>query len=513
MIFDCKIKSMDCSRKSPFIAEKISKRAQRNIQFICKQLLRFAKMSINERIAYLRKYPKNVDCSFPHPSGKGALLYGTLGHAKLDDLTDLALDLDRGLGRRVGRQRAENAVKDVFVRRVLQEELEANEETAALLLQDAFAALKESLVVTEHYFPCVFFSGGSSDEFSVGPITFIRRKKFFQDKKIVFRQSIEIETAAHIMHVNTLVDQGFYKAHSYNEAESRQLVRSLQARAIKIYRSYPWVACIRVVDCDEKISQERAVRAVDMALHVVRILLGAQSTKKLRLAWSQSESLQSAHLYADAGNVIKASLSWSVLEPAGASNWHEALMRCSTELGVLGSALRPIANPVEIYHLHQRLIDAIHWFGDAATDSNASSSIVKYVSVIERLFFGVRANDRKKTFANRIASVLKAFGCDEGVSAHMKACKVYQDRSNFLHGEYSPTKDVEQKTVCDAENLSRMCLLCSTQLYPMMLQAFGNPDSVKLDEVMSRISIEGVGWLARAAGYSSPPSQRSSSKP
>jgi hypothetical protein len=440
-------------------------------------------------------------------------LCGEQGQERLKDLTDLVLDLDRGLGRRVGRQRAENAIKDAFVRRVLQEELEANEETAALLLQDAFATLKKSLIVTEHYFPCVFFPGGSSDEFSVGPVTFVRRKKFFQDKKLAFRQSIEIEAAAHITHVNTLVTQGFSRARSYNEAESRQLVRSLQARAIRMYRRYPWVACVRVVDCDENISQERAARAVDMALHVVRVLLGAQSTKRLTLAWSQSEPIHAAHLYADSKNVIKTSLSWSSLEPVGVSNWHEELMRYPTELDVLGSALRTIADPVEIYHLHQRLIDAIHWFGDAATDSNPSSSIVKYVSVIERLFFGVRSSDRKKTFANRIASVLKAFGCDESVSAHEKACKVYQDRSNFLHGEYSPTKDVEHKIVCDAENLSRMCLLCSAQLYPMMLRAFGNPDSVKLDEVMSGINIEGVDWLAKEAGYSSSPSQRSSSKP
>lgn len=507
MIFDCTIKSMDCSRGSPFIAEQISKRAQRNIQFICKQLLRFAKMPINERIAYLRKYPKNFDCSFPHPSGKGSLLYGTLGHAKLEDLTDLALDLDRGLGRRVGRQRAENAVKDVFIKRVLQEGLDANEETATLLLQDAIAALKESLIVTEHYFPCVFFPGGSSEEFSVGPVTFVRRKKFFQDKKLAFRQSIEIETAAHITHVNTLVAQGFSREHSYNEAESRQLVRSLQARAIKIYRSYRWVACIRVVDCDETISQKHAARAVNMSLHVVRIILGAQSTKKLRLAWSQGEPIHAAHLYADAGNVIKTSLSWSPLEPVGASNWHEALMGCSTELDVLGSALRAITDPVEIYHLHQRLIDAIHWFGDAATDSSPSSSIVKYVSGIERLFFGKFEAGRTKMFADRVSSVLKAFGCDEDCRAYEQAYAVYKARSALLHGAYSPTEDGAVKAIHVAEDLSRMCLLCSAQLYPMMLQAFNNPDPTKLEEVMKRISIEGVDWLARAARYSSSPSQ------
>lgn len=498
---------------SPLITEAIAKHAQRNIKFICKQLLRFEKMPINERIAYMRKYFMDAFYTIPHPSGKGSLLYGTLGQEKLEDLTGLVLDLDRGLGRRVGRHRAENAVKDAFVKRVLQEGLEANEETAALLLQDAFAALKESLVVTEHYFPCIFFPGGSPDEFSIGPITFIRKKKFFQDKKLVFRQSIEIETAAHIAHLNTLVAQGFSRAHSYNEAESRQLVRSLQARAIRLYRNYPWVACVRVVDCDEKISQERAARAVDMALHVVRVLLGAQSTKKLRLAWSQSEPIHAAHLYADAGNVIKTSLSWSALEPVGASNWHEELMRYPTELDILGSTLRAIADPVEIFHLHQRLIDAIHWFGDAATDSNPSSSIVKYVSVIERLFFGKFEMGRKKMFANRVSSVLKAFGCDGDNRTYDQAFAVYTTRSELLHGACSPTEDEAVKAVDVAEALSRMCLLCSAQFYPMMLQAFDDPDPTKLEEVMSRISIEGMDWLAKVAGYSSSPLKRSSSKP
>lgn len=99
-------------------------------------------------------------------------------------------------------------------------------------------------------------------------------------------------------------------------------------------------------------------------------------------------------------------------------------MRCSTELEVLGSALRTIADPVEIYHLHQRLIDAIHWFGDAATDSSPSSSIVKYVSVIERLFFGKFEAGRTKMFADRVSSVLKAFGCDEDCRAYEHSCRI-----------------------------------------------------------------------------------------
>lgn len=48
-----------------------------------------------------------------------------------------------------------------------------------------------------------------------------------------------------------------------------------------------------------------------------------------------------------------------------------------------------------------------------------------------------------------------------------------------------------------------MCLLCSAQLYSMMLQAFENPDSAKLEEIMKRINDEGLNWLAEAAALGS----------
>ena len=261
------------------IAEKIAKRAQHDIEFVCRQLLRFAKMPLDEHMAYLRKHPNDAFCRIPHPDGKGHLQCGALAWNKFGALTDLALDLDRGLGQRVGRQRARDAVTDAFVKRVLQEAREVNRETAVLLLNDALAALRQSLTVTEHYLPCVLFPDGGPDEFSVGPVTFIRRSKFFKDRKPVLKRSIEAETAAHIEHVKAAVARGFPRERAYSEVESRQLVHGLQAHAIKTYRGYPWIASVKVTDCDKDTSHERAARAVEMALHVVRILLGAEPTR------------------------------------------------------------------------------------------------------------------------------------------------------------------------------------------------------------------------------------------
>lgn len=479
--------------------EKIAKRALKAIEFICRQLSRFAKMTPVELMAYLRKNPKDAFCNIPHPKGNGHIHCGSLAWNKLNELVDLTIELDHGLGRRVGRKLAKEAVINAFVKRVLQEARGVDQETAMLLLKDALTILREKLVVIEHYLPCVLFPGDTPTEFSVGPVTFVRRSKFFDEKKSVLKHSIHVNTKAHIQCVKEAIAQGFPQERTHTKDESRQLVRKLQSRAVKAYKDYPWIACVKVSECDEAISKERAIQATEMALHIIRILLGAKPTREIRLAWSRSGALRSAHLHADVHGVIHASLCADSLEPVGVINWHEALIRANLELDILGSALIPIVNPVETTHLHQRLIDAINWFGDAVTDPNIHSSIVKYVSAIERLFFGKFEAGRTKLFGGRVRDVLKAFSCDEGDRVYSQALELYKTRSTLVHGEQFRTEDESFNIINLASELSRMCLLCSAQLYSMMLQAFENPNNAKLEEIMKRINDEGLNWLAEAA--------------
>ncbi|MBO8125036.1 hypothetical protein J7D51_30480, partial [Klebsiella pneumoniae] len=165
------------------------------------------------------------------------------------------------------------------------------------------------------------------------------RSKFFDDKKSVLKHSIHVNTKTHIQCVKEAIAQGFPQERTHTKDESRQLVRKLQSRAVKAYKDYPWIACVKVSDCDEAISKERAIQATEMALHIIRILLGAKPTREIRLAWSRSGALRSAHLHADVHGVIHASLCADSLEPVGVINWHEALIRANLELDILGSAL------------------------------------------------------------------------------------------------------------------------------------------------------------------------------
>ncbi|MFP1914839.1 hypothetical protein ACLEEZ_04630 [Lonsdalea quercina] len=104
-----------------------------------------------------------------------------------------------------------------------------------------------------------------------------------------------------------------------------------------------------------------------------------------------------------------------------------------------------------------------------------------------------------KKFAGRIRVVLELFGCGGDHRVYERAIKIYNTRSTLVHEEQFQNKDDARIAVCLASSLSRMCLLCSTQLYSVMLKVFDNPDAARLEEIMKRISSEGLDWLIEAA--------------
>lgn len=459
-------------------------------------------MKPRESSEHIRKHPKDAFCMIPHPNG-GHLQCGVHGWKKFSSLVDMVIELDPELVRRVEPEQVRGAVIDSFAQRVLKEKRDLDLGTSEQILQDAAEKSRKSLQDTEHYLPCVLFPRGGPAEFSIGPVTFVRRIKFFRDKKQALRRSAVKNECAHIEQVNAAVERGFPRGQAVTPEQSRKFVRGLQAGAIKTYRAYPWVACVQIVNCDHETSKRLAANVVETALHVIRIFLGASHTKRVRLAWSRSDALRTAGLWSDSEGVIHPRIGSQSIGPVGFENWYDGLiLHGDYELKVFGSVLAPLANPKATSQLHARFIDAINWFGDAATDTQPTASVVKYVSSIERLLFGEYRPGRKKAFSSRVEKIFKAFNCNGSKHAYADALKVYGVRSELLHGASSPRDTKARKLVVIAEELARMCLLCAAQLYPMMKCAHKDLEPTKLEEVMKKIENEGLEPLALAAGWS-----------
>ncbi len=481
--------------------KEIIANAKNDVQVICGQILKFMKMPWEKQVSHFKRHQYDALCSIPHPDGRGHITCGTHAWKKFGLLANRIIDFESELARRVSTEQLRKIVVDVFTQLILKEHREIDLATAERILIDAADIAKQSLQTTEHYLPCVLFLKGGPDEFKIGPVTFTRRIAFFKRHKQAFRRSVDKSVRAHIEHVNKTVEQGFPRERAATSEQSELFVRKLQARAIKTYRNYPWIAAVQITNCDQAISEEHAAKIVDVTLHVIRVFLGADHTKQLRLAWSRGDTLRTAGMWSDADDLIHVRVGSRSMGPVGFHNWHQALTEDGgvNLLQVFGSALYPLANPIEPSHLHERFIDAINWFGDAATDPEASASVVKYISAIERLFFGkFHPMKHKGIFSNRITHILCAFNCDDGKTQE-NAIKVYNARSELLHGSSSPRNEKIREQARIAEELARLCILCAAQLYPMMLEAYKNPEPDKLEEVMDNICNDGLDWLVQEA--------------
>lgn len=486
--------------------------AKNDVQVICGQILKFRKMPWEKRASHFKLHQNDALCFIPHPDGRGHIICGAHAWKKLGLLANRIIDFEPELARRISTEQLKKIVVNVFTQLILKEHREVDLATAERILIGAADIAKQSLQTTEHYLPCVLFLKGGPDEFKIGPVTFTRRIAFFKKHKQAFRRSVDKSVRAHIEHVSKTVEQGFPRERAATPEQSELFVRKLQARAIKTYRNYPWIATVQIINCDQAISEEHAAKIVDVALHVIRVFIGADHTKQLRLAWSRGDTLRVAGMWSDADDLIHVSVGSRGMGPVGFHNWHEALTQSGGPdlLQVFGSALFQLADPAKPSQLHERFIDAINWFGDAATDLEASASVVKYTSAIERLFFGKfhskhdkqeagkQKETHKQVFAKRVTHVLSVFNCADG-KTQKNAIKVYNARSELLHGSSSPRNKNIREQAEIAEELARLCILCAAHLYPMMLRVYVDAAPIKLEEVMDKICKDGIDSLVQEA--------------
>ncbi|RJX31994.1 MAG: hypothetical protein C4516_04955 [Oxalobacter sp.] len=472
------------------VRRKVVAKSFRDFEAIGKQIVRFGKMTPENFMRHFRANPSDHFCSLPHPEGKGSIFCGHIAWKKFDNLANTLIEYAPELDKRVDLDNVRKIIRETYVRRILHDKILLNSNSTEDILSEVTEKLKGSLGTTQHLYSCVLFYNGSPDEFQVGPVIFTRSPIFIRKNRLKIRSSVEESIASHI---EKSIEHQARNHKSTNpqeiEIHARKYVRGLYAQALKTYRSYPWVAQVEIKKCDKVTSDVCAARTIDAALHVIRILLGARNAERIRLARSRGDALRTADMWIDESGILGVRISSRSIGPVGFSNWHDGLMQIDGyELNLLGSAISVLANPQTVFHLHQRVLDGIHWFGDAATEPEFTSQIIKYTSGIERLIFGKFKKGQKMRFANRLKAVCKAFGCDTDDKVHGDALEVYKTRSALLHGDYSPRHDNVRLIASKAENLCRLCILCLIQLYPAILAKFNDVDSEHLESIMDDIT-------------------------
>lgn len=355
----------------------LAAKAARCLKTAAAEVARFRKFPLKKLISFIDENPSEALCSIPDDGGHGSIFCGSRAIEALANLARIPLELEPRLDASVSPEQSYKLCTSLFVKYFLNEGRIVTVHSAAELLAETMNRLRASLQDSEHFLPCVFFLNGGPDEFSIGPVRFTRARKFFRDNRARISRSVQADIEASVAQSVAIVAHEETHVQKHRADEARRWVRILRARAIKTYRIYPWVAQVMVSACDKNTSKERAREMVELALNVVRVLLGASNSKRIRLAWANGKTVKTAEMWSTDGETIGVRISSGSISPVGGENWHDLLIREGGGTFELLSELTSARNATSFAQLGKRVIDSIHWFGDGAVDEEPTAQVIE----------------------------------------------------------------------------------------------------------------------------------------
>lgn len=270
------------------------------------------------------------------------------------------------------------------------------------------AALRRAVVDIEdrtHFIPCRLFDGGGATGLAVGPVMFRRTGSF---------REAHADPIATDPEFNALFERGF--------------------------APWEWTAEVTVRGCDRVISRERALRAIDSALDMLRLFAGADASQTMGRAGAPGlPDAMPAGLWTDSSgrmHPVRAS------ETAFAADvdW---LKRAHNEAGRdwldrAGRCIEPLADPALNWPLADRFREAASWFGEGVTETYRAARILAFVTAIERAVVPGDHADVWRAVTRRAA--ILAHDADGGSLEGWldRAGKIYEIRSQIVHGAVSP---------------------------------------------------------------------------
>ncbi len=270
------------------------------------------------------------------------------------------------------------------------------------------AALRRACIDIEdrtHFVPCRLFDGGGPAGLAVGPVV-------------------------------------FHRTASFREARADAIAADPEFAALveRDFAPWGWTAEITVRGCDRVVSRERALKAVDGALDMLRLYAGADRARTLGRAGAPGlPAIVPAGLWADAKGRFHPVRAEAAAPGDGAAILHELHAGDGRDwLDRAGEALRPLADPSLAWPLAARFREAASWFGDGATEAAHAARILDFVTAIERAVVAGDHADLWRTVTRRAAVLAAAAEGGEIADWRKRAAAVYEIRSQIVHGAMSP---------------------------------------------------------------------------
>jgi hypothetical protein len=406
-----------------------------DVDFIFQELFRYNKILQEDPENFFDQCsPNDFFYTIPHPAKNYDFTIGFRAGERLRELARKCLLKER-LENQVSLSSAYDVLRKELSTRLLKNRIEPSESSVERMLSAAANKLRKNLRGETHYLPCRLMHNQSTDLFSVGPVRFLTQRKF---REVLATRLKEIRNTGKTPDKVLLFD------------------------AIRYYKSYQWVAEVTIPDCDEKTSENRAVKVVRDALNCLHVLLGHSHTSDMKIAGPQGVKETRGAISFLENNLWSVSVTFSGHGAFGfEEDWYQTFERpdFAEALKLCGIALETTLNPTSQHPISARYLEAAHWFGEATRETEPAAKAVKYVTAIERLLMTNEQIDISATVADRLSAVCSIPVSGEGREDwRAKTQKAYSLRSKLVHGSLSPHSDEVTEAVTLSSELSEAVL-------------------------------------------------------
>lgn len=394
-----------------------------DIEFVFAECVRIQKAisdAINKDPSSLQKMPReDMWGDLPGPDGRGPLMCGRAANQRLWRLAEQAIKHSDASGT-IETEPVHKALGKILVQRFLTEGLDINQKEAQRALSAAVKKAKRARIDRTHYVPCRLMYNKGPASFTIGPVSFHVRDRFNE------------RMASHFECYGRQDGEDWQKEHNAH----------LLADARHYYDGFTWVAEVKILNCDDGTSLQRARMAVTGAVNLLHILFGSYHTQRMDIGGPRLETDRRAHMSLDTKHGLSVSNSSRSTSAVGFDeDWGKFFE--GEDMAVLlraaNKALETVVNPASKRALGSRLLDAAAWFGDAVREQSPAAQIIKAVTALERLVMTSEHDDIRKTASQRGAAIrYEPDGPKTFEELESELGEAYVMRSRLAHGSLSP---------------------------------------------------------------------------
>jgi hypothetical protein len=433
-----------------------------DIVFILNEMKRFAAMPPEQGIDHLRQNPDDIVAMLHAPGGRGDLLCGAEAYGRFARIAGRVLERSRE-AKNFDRAEYAAALRKAFCEMFIDKEGPVSQSSVTRLLSRAAGLAREGFVSLTYHLPCILFTEKEPSEFAVGPVSFMRSERFLHDREKAFDDYHRLNSKKFA--------EGYRMRHQEASDEEisskgRELADEELKRIRKYYGDYGWVASVAIPPCHPEVSKDRAQKTVDAALDVLRLFV-ASVPEWYRRANGVGLPAVTRILMTDEKGCIQPFTAWTGQGAPAGKGWFEGIMKRAPQLWrQFGEAIAVLPVGADRDELTQRLLDALHWFGQAVVEQNRSATVVKYAAALERLTITGHVERGLEALVIERVGFLNRDRTEKPYKEIMgEVGELYQCRSDLMHGSISPYSPKIRGVLRAGWEITRWSLFKAAQLF------------------------------------------------